>query len=199
MSARATGGLGLVRSDFAGQPRWALVGSSALDHAKADHIQTRELETIPVDRQELRALVEDVMDALEPYGSSRASTPGGVGWLHVQHVPVRRFVAEILRKLLALDAWEPFATTPGPLALAPYEGSSGFVPAARGSTSRTPSHGLASPICSGQRLRTTRPAPPSYATAPGPARRTRSRARSLRTCSSGTSWRCRGPLGMRPP
>ncbi|WP_329295961.1 hypothetical protein [Streptomyces pseudovenezuelae] len=126
MSTRATGGLGLVRADFAGQPRWALVGSSALDHAKADHIQTRELETIPVDRQELCALVEDVMDALEPYGSSRASTPGGVGWLQVQHVPVRRFVAEVLRKLLALDAWEPFATAPGPLALAPYEGLVGL-------------------------------------------------------------------------
>lgn len=126
MSTRATGGLGLVRSDFAGQTRWALVGSGALDHVKNDHIRTGELEAIRVDRQELRALVESVMDALERYGASLASTPRGAGWLHVQHVPVRRFVAEILRKLLALDAWEPFASAPGPLALAPYEGLVGL-------------------------------------------------------------------------
>ncbi|MFE2498565.1 hypothetical protein [Streptomyces scopuliridis] len=126
MSTRPTGGLGLVRSDFAGQPRWALVGSGALDHAQTDCIKATELEGIPVDRQELRDLVENVMGALERYGSSLASTPGGAGWLHVQHVPVRRFVAEILRKLLALDAWVPFASAPGPLALAPYEGLVGL-------------------------------------------------------------------------
>ncbi|MDX3835870.1 hypothetical protein [Streptomyces europaeiscabiei] len=126
MSLRATGGLGLVRSSFAGEPRWALVGSGALDHVKTDHIRTGDLEAIPVDRQELRALVESVMDSLERYGASLASTPGGAGWLHVQHVPVRRFVAEIVRKLLALNAWEPFASAPGPLALAPYEGLVGL-------------------------------------------------------------------------
>ncbi|WP_327397655.1 hypothetical protein [Streptomyces phaeochromogenes] len=126
MSLRATGGLGLVRSSFAGKPRWALVGSGALDHVKTDHIRTGNLEAIPVDRQELRALVESVMDSLERYGASLASTPGGAGWLHVQHVPVRRFVAEIVHKLLALNAWEPFASAPGPLALAPYEGLVGL-------------------------------------------------------------------------
>uniref|UniRef100_A0AAU2VM16 Capsule polysaccharide biosynthesis protein n=1 Tax=Streptomyces sp. NBC_00008 TaxID=2903610 RepID=A0AAU2VM16_9ACTN len=132
MSTRSTSGLSLVRSDFAGQPRWALVGSAALAQVKTDHIRTGDLESLPVDRQELRALVEDVMDALERYGSSFVSTPGGAGWLHVQHVPVRRFVAEILRKLLALDAWAPFASAPGPLALAPYEGRVGL----RSSSSR---------------------------------------------------------------
>ncbi|MGW0914572.1 hypothetical protein ACWD1Z_22875 [Streptomyces sp. NPDC002784] len=126
MSLRATGGLGLVRSSFAGKPRWALVGSGALDHVKTDHIRTGDLEAIPVDRQELPALVESVMDSLERYGASLASTPGGAGWLHVQHVPVRRFVAEIVRKFLALNAWEPFASAPGPLALAPYEGLVGL-------------------------------------------------------------------------
>ncbi|MDJ0465778.1 hypothetical protein [Streptomyces sp. H27-C3] len=132
MSTRATGGLSLVRSDFAGQPRWALVGSDALDNVTTDHIRTGELEAMPVDRQELRGLVDNVMDALEHYGASLASTPGGAGWLHVQHVPVRRFVTEVLRKLLALDAWEPFASTPAPLALAPYEGRVGL----RSSSSR---------------------------------------------------------------
>ncbi|MER5970322.1 hypothetical protein ABT112_11410 [Streptomyces sp. NPDC002055] len=132
MSTRATGGLSLVRSDFAGQPRWALVGSGVLGHVTTDHIRTAELDAIAVDQQEVRALVENVMDALESYGASLASTPGGAGWLHVQHVPVRRFVAEVLRKLLALDAWEPFASTPAPLALAPYEGRVGL----RSSSSR---------------------------------------------------------------
>lgn len=126
MSTRATGGLSLVRSDFAGQPRWALVGSGALDHVTTDHIRTGELEAMPVDRRELRVLVGNVMGALDQYGASLASTPGGASWLHVQHVPVRRFVTEVLRKLLALDAWEPFALTPAPLALAPCEGRVGL-------------------------------------------------------------------------
>ncbi|WP_372352290.1 hypothetical protein [Streptomyces sp. KL116D] len=34
---------------------------------------------------------------------------------------MRRFVAEIVRKLLALNSWAPFASAPGPLTLAPYE------------------------------------------------------------------------------
>ncbi|AEM82396.1 hypothetical protein [Streptomyces violaceusniger] len=132
MSAPTTGGLGLVRSAFARKPTWALVGSGALAHARTDHIHTAELEATAVDRQVLRACVEDVMASLDRYGASLASTPGGAGWLHVQHVPVRRFVAEIVRKLLALNAWEPFASAPGPLALAPYEGLVGL----RSSSSR---------------------------------------------------------------
>lgn len=123
---RTTGGLGLVRSDWPGKPRWTLVGSGALDHVRTDHIRTRDLETLPVDRREVRDLVMNVMDALERYGSALTSTPGGADWLHVQHVPVRRFVTEIVRKLLALNAWEPYASAPGPLALAPYEGLVGL-------------------------------------------------------------------------
>jgi hypothetical protein len=132
VSARTTGGLGLVRSAFVRKPTWALVGSGALAHARTDRIHTVELEATAVDRQVLRACVEDVMAALDRYGAALASTPGGAGWLHVQHVPVRRFVAEIVRKLLALNAWEPFASASGPLALAPYEGLVGL----RSSSSR---------------------------------------------------------------
>lgn len=126
MSAPSTGGLSLVRSDATGRPQWALIGSRALDHVRTDCIRTGELEDLPVDRQELRALVDGLMSALERYGSSLAPTPGGAGWLHVQQVPVRRLVAEILRKLLALDAWEPYASAPGPLAVAPNEGLVGL-------------------------------------------------------------------------
>ncbi|MFD6801943.1 hypothetical protein [Streptomyces cyaneofuscatus] len=39
---------------------------------------------------------------------------------------MRRFVAEIVRKLLALNSWAPFASAPGPLILAPYEGLVGL-------------------------------------------------------------------------
>ncbi|MDF6045881.1 hypothetical protein LRD69_27855 [Streptomyces sp. JH14] len=132
MSPRTTGGLGLVRSSFAGKPRWALVGSGALAHARTDHVHTAELEATAVDKHVLRAGVEDVMAALDRHSASLASTLGGAGWLHVLHVPVRRFVAEIVRKLLALKAWAPFASAPGPLALAPYEGLVGL----RSSSSR---------------------------------------------------------------
>ncbi|MEU0447577.1 hypothetical protein [Streptomyces tendae] len=132
MSPRATGGLDLVRSSFAGRPTWALVGSGALAYAGIDHVHTAELEATAVDKRELRACVDDVMAALDTYGASLASTPGGAGWLHVQHVPVRRFVAEIVRKLLALNAWAPFASAPGPMDLAPYEGLVGL----RSSSSR---------------------------------------------------------------
>ncbi|MFD6551984.1 hypothetical protein [Streptomyces sp. NPDC058398] len=132
MTPRTTDGLGLVRSAFAGKPAWALVGSGALAHARADHVHTAQLEATAVNRQELRACVEDAMAALDRYGASLATTPGGAGWLHAQHVPVRRFVAEIVRKLLTLNSWEPFASAPGPLTLAPYEGLVGL----RSSSSR---------------------------------------------------------------
>ncbi|MFJ5221139.1 hypothetical protein ACIP98_41810 [Streptomyces sp. NPDC088354] len=73
MTIRPTGGLGLVRSDFGGRPRWAFVGSDALHRVQTDCIKTAELEAIPVDRQELRDLVENVMGVLERYSSSLAS------------------------------------------------------------------------------------------------------------------------------
>lgn len=131
MTSHVTGDLCLVRSSLGGGPKWSLVGSSAADHAKIDHIPAGDLEAIPVDRQELRALVDTVMGSLERYGAL-LTTPGGAGWLHLQHVPARRFVTEIVRKLLALSAWEPFASSPGPLAPAPYEGLVGL----RSSSSR---------------------------------------------------------------
>ncbi|MEU3240600.1 hypothetical protein ACFYNH_26670 [Streptomyces anthocyanicus] len=132
MSPRTTGGLGLVRSSNAGKPTWTLVGTGALAHARTVHIHTTDLEAATVDKQLLRSGVEDVMEAVDRYSATLAATPGGAGWLHVQHVPVRRFVAEIVRKLLALNSWAPFASAPGPLTLAPYEGLVGL----RSSSSR---------------------------------------------------------------
>ncbi|WP_327408356.1 hypothetical protein OG458_08160 [Streptomyces sp. NBC_01281] len=132
MSPRTTGGLDLVRSSNAGKPTWTLVGTGALAHARTDHIHTTDLEATTVDKQLLRSSVEDVMESVDRYSATLAATPSGAGWLHVQHVPVRRFVAEIVRKLLALNSWAPFASAPGPLTLAPYEGLVGL----RSSSSR---------------------------------------------------------------
>ncbi|MFI8766514.1 hypothetical protein ACIGN6_16545 [Streptomyces sp. NPDC053792] len=79
-----------------------------------------------MDRQEHEALVEHVMDALQRYGTCLRTTPDGAGWLYVQHVPVRRSVADVVRKLVVLSAWEPFREAPGPRKIAPHEGLVGL-------------------------------------------------------------------------
>ncbi|MER6100640.1 hypothetical protein ABT154_33280 [Streptomyces sp. NPDC001728] len=117
---------GLTRADINGQPAWALVGEGALATLASDRITTSELEALPLDAEEHEALVDRVMDALQWYGADLRTTPGGAGWLYVQHVPVRRLVAHVVRKLMALSAWEPFREAPGPLKIAPHEGLVGL-------------------------------------------------------------------------
>ncbi|MEU7033681.1 hypothetical protein ABZ958_08375 [Streptomyces sp. NPDC046237] len=124
--------LGIARVESNDKPLWAVVGGGALATMKSDRITTSELEALPFDPEEAEARVEQVMEALEAYGADLVRTPGGAGWLYVQHVPTRRLVAQIVRKLVALSAWEPFAKAPGPLKLAPYEGLVGL----RSSSSR---------------------------------------------------------------
>ncbi|MFD8645091.1 MULTISPECIES: hypothetical protein [Streptomyces] len=124
--------LGIVRTEFRGQPLWALVGEGALASMRADGITTGDLETLPLDAHRVEAMVDHVMKELEAYGADLASTPGGAGWLYAQHVPTRRLVTQLVRKLLAVNTWEPFAKAPGPLGLAPYEGFVGL----RSSSSR---------------------------------------------------------------
>ncbi|MFZ4186531.1 hypothetical protein [Streptomyces pseudogriseolus] len=124
--------LGIARADSDGKPLWALVGEGALATMKFDRITTSELEALPFDQRDAEARVDHVMEALEAYGADLARTPGGAGWLYVQHVPARRLVAQVVRKLAALSAWKPFAKAPGPLRLAPYEGLVGL----RSSSSR---------------------------------------------------------------
>ncbi|MEU8617229.1 hypothetical protein [Streptomyces sp. NPDC048623] len=117
---------GLARTDVDGQPAWALVGEGSFATMASDRITASELEALPLDAEEQEELVERVMDALQWYGASLRTTPGGAGWLYVQHVPVRRLVAHVVRKLMALSAWEPFRETPGPLKIAPHEGLVGL-------------------------------------------------------------------------
>ncbi|MFE6287844.1 hypothetical protein [Streptomyces sp. NPDC057877] len=102
-------------------------GNAAADFSRAES-----------DGEPLRAVVgedarvDQLMQALETYGADLARTPGGAGWLYVQHVPARRLMAQVVRKLAALSDWEPFAKAPGRLRLAPYEGLVGL----RSSSSR---------------------------------------------------------------
>ncbi|WP_338932766.1 hypothetical protein WEB32_30575 [Streptomyces netropsis] len=104
--------LARVRTDEACQ--WALVTEDALpDQRTATRIATTAFDAVPIDRQELDSHVQAVMAELEAHSGQRALTPGGASWLHVQHVPVRRLVGHLVRKLLALSAWEPFAQNPG--------------------------------------------------------------------------------------
>ncbi|MGW2364619.1 hypothetical protein ACWCZ5_03395 [Streptomyces sp. NPDC001667] len=104
--------LARVRADGACQ--WALVTEDALpDQRTAARIATTALDAVPTDREELNSHVQAVMAELEAHSAQRALTPGGASWLHVQHVPVRRLVGRLVRKLLALSAWEPFAQNPG--------------------------------------------------------------------------------------
>jgi len=105
---------GLARADVSGQSAWALVGEGALATLSSNWITASKLEALPLDTQEHEALVEHVMDALQWYGADLRTTPSGAGWLYVQHVPVRRLVAHVVRKLLVLSAWEPFREAPGP-------------------------------------------------------------------------------------
>ncbi|MFF7777057.1 hypothetical protein ACFZCG_21840 [Streptomyces tanashiensis] len=121
MTTSQRSSLGLARTESDGRLRWALVSEGALASIASDRIATNELEALPIDSQELDELVDRVMDALETYGADLAKTPGGAGWLYVQHVPVRRLVTQALRKLMALSAWEPFASAPGPMGPAPHE------------------------------------------------------------------------------
>ncbi|MFC8660637.1 hypothetical protein [Streptomyces sp. NPDC057199] len=89
---------------------------------RAEQITTRDLEALPLDLGEADENVNRIMKALETYGAHRVATPGGAEWLYVQHVPTRRLVAQLVRKLMALSAWEPFERAPGTMTLVPYEG-----------------------------------------------------------------------------
>ncbi|MCX4673029.1 hypothetical protein OG453_41445 [Streptomyces sp. NBC_01381] len=126
MKAQQRSSLGIALTESGGEPLWELVGAGALARLHSDKITTAEPEALPLDRHEVNARVEHVMAQLEAYCSHHMSTPGGAEWLYVQHVPVRRLVTRLVRKLMALSTWTPFAQSPGHLSLAPYEGLIGI-------------------------------------------------------------------------
>ncbi|MFI6764194.1 hypothetical protein [Streptomyces sp. NPDC050355] len=126
MSTSTTGALGFVRTRVGDRTIWALVEEASLRHTTAARLTTRDLEALPIARTAVDRHVADVMSALEKYSSRRAETPGGASWLYVHHVPVRRLITQLVRKLLALSAWPEFAHDPGPVTPAPYEGLLGL-------------------------------------------------------------------------
>ncbi|MFF4534306.1 hypothetical protein ACFY1P_34165 [Streptomyces sp. NPDC001407] len=121
MSLTVRSPLVLARTSTDGPPRWVLVRASAPSVAQTERTATEALEARGLDPQESDDRVQAVMAELEAFSSHRALTPGGASWLHVQHVPVRRLVGQVVRKLLALSSWEPFAQAPGPIAPDPHE------------------------------------------------------------------------------
>ncbi|GHJ35418.1 hypothetical protein [Streptomyces sp. TS71-3] len=126
MSGLGTSSLAVVRDPLGGASDWALVGEALLQKHQYVGVAVQKLDQTTVDAGVLNEQVERVMSALEQHSGHRALTPGGASWLHVQQVPVRRLMAQLLRKLLALDEWAPFAASPGPLRAAPYEGLIGL-------------------------------------------------------------------------
>ncbi|MFD0882993.1 hypothetical protein ACFQ08_00210 [Streptosporangium algeriense] len=99
--------------------RWTLVRTDELTSSTAPHITTRELDEGKADSEEVGQHVEQVMKALESLVQEPVTTPGGASWLYVHQVPVRRLVSQVVRKLLALSAWSPFAARPGSIATMP--------------------------------------------------------------------------------
>ncbi|MEU2868641.1 hypothetical protein ABZ769_05470 [Streptomyces olivoreticuli] len=122
MTADGPGSLALARTRTGGAHQWVLVEEAGPpDRQTTEWTTTAALEALPTDQQELDLHVQAVMAELEAYSAHRALTPGGASWLYVQHVPVRRIVGRLVRKLLALSAWEPFAQNPGCIIPAPRE------------------------------------------------------------------------------
>ncbi|MGW1194398.1 hypothetical protein ACWD4B_00865 [Streptomyces sp. NPDC002536] len=122
MTPDGPGSLILARARTGETHQWVLVEeASSPDCRTAQWTTTAALEAMPAGQQELDTHVSAVMAGLEAYSAYRALTPGGASWLHIQHVPVRRLVVQVVRKLLALSAWEPFVRNPGSIVPAPRE------------------------------------------------------------------------------
>lgn len=129
MTASSRGALGLMRTEHCGQNIWTLVGERTLPTNRADQITTSALDAMPVNQDEVTEHVDKVMAALQAHGDT-VTTRGDAPWLHLEHVPVRRLVTRLVRKLLVLSSWEPFDQAPGPLNPAPCEGLIGLRDAA---------------------------------------------------------------------
>ncbi|WP_424533812.1 hypothetical protein ACOZ38_26165 [Sphaerisporangium viridialbum] len=104
-----------------GTPSWGLMHIGDLRPSTAPRITVEELDANPAHPREVKRHVEQVMVALESFASALAATPGRASWLHIHQVPVRRSVAQVVRKLLALSAWTPFAKASGPITVAPQQ------------------------------------------------------------------------------
>ncbi|WP_326643812.1 hypothetical protein OG884_08415 [Streptosporangium sp. NBC_01755] len=100
-------------------PSWDLMRAASLTPSAGPRIRVEELDVGEIDPDEIKRHVEHVMDELGSFASELAVTPSGASWLHVHQVPVRRLVSQVVRKLLALSAWPPFTSAPGPITVPP--------------------------------------------------------------------------------
>lgn len=99
----------LVRS------RWRLDHHSATLSPSTPRVELAALESMRLEAAEIALYTDLLVHLLERDHSAGALTPGGVSWLRVHAVPVRRFVTQVVKKLLSLSNWWPFATEPGPI------------------------------------------------------------------------------------
>lgn len=97
-------------------PRWVL-GHGMLTDARHGTRATplAALDAHPVDRRTVRELTGQLMTELQRDAQNGPRTPGGAWWLHLHHVPVRRLLSQIVRKLIQLTSCEPYAAAPGPI------------------------------------------------------------------------------------
>jgi hypothetical protein len=106
-------------SDTAGSSgcaRWRL----DLDHSPrlSGHIprvSLAELERAQVEDGDVKFYTDILIHYLERDHGADGLTPGGISWLRTHAVPVRRLVTQVVKKLLALSSWWPFAIEPGPI------------------------------------------------------------------------------------
>jgi hypothetical protein len=172
----------------------------------ADGVETRVLEQRGVDRSEVRGLVAVLMADLEDFSARGLRTPGGAWWLDVHHVPVRRLLTQVVRKLLQLNSYAPYAPyaqSPGPIRPAAGEGLIGT----RSGSAREYRYYTAT--WSGLAYVLGAPTRRNPAYAPDLVRRERSGALPLGgggavvpvggPAARRTWWACRGPRGTRRP
>jgi hypothetical protein len=95
------------------EPAWAILADDDTPSpANIASVSVRELEQADHDRATVERYVDHLLGALRYAHEDLATTPGGISWLDVGRVPVRRLLRQAVRKLLALSSWAPFAQAP---------------------------------------------------------------------------------------
>ena len=90
--------------------RWVLARPGGSRRRAA--VSTAALEQREVDRALVWQVTAELMGRLEASGA-QWRTPGGVGWLDVHHVPVRRLITQVVCKLVQLGTHPAFAAVSG--------------------------------------------------------------------------------------
>jgi hypothetical protein len=102
--------------------RWRLEKDPPMSAPSTPWVELTTLEHAQLDAGEIVTYTDLLVQHLERVHSGDALTPGGISWLRVHAVPVRRLVTQVVKKLLGLSSWRPFATEPGPI-VTPVDGA----------------------------------------------------------------------------